>query len=343
MTVHTRLLRRLAAKSGDLSVRPFPDIVDDARALRTLAVSAVAVGAAASAGTARGRDAVLLALDVLRDPLTEHDDLRAELMAAVQRAYPNAYADVDVIADRLAAMPSESIQRIMNAVQGALFELRVAEMIDQGEIPLPEGATAWEPAGFGEAGVDGRFVDADGGTVSWVQIKAARGPEAVTSHLERYPEVDTVLATTEAVPLAGSTGVYDTGVSVHDLLPGSSDEFVDVFATSLLEGVGELIDDVPVLALGLIAAEVTATIARGGDVEAALGRARERVGRVVTWSALGSAVAHLSGLEPARHLVTVGGQAAAGWVSRAAADQDAAIAGFELLRHRLVPLRVHPG
>lgn len=308
----------------------------DARRFRRAAVGVVAAGVAASGDVAVGRDALMMGLDVLRDPLTASDHLRQELRTALQRAYPHSYADSEAIADRLTGLSEESLIGLMNGVQGAMFELRVAEMFEQGQLQLPEGAEGWELAEFTTAGVDGRFLDGGGNVVGVFQIKASTEADLITDHLARYPDVETVIATSEAAKTAdGIDGVVDSGVSVHEVIPADADAFVDQFATSVLEGASEVLDDLPLLTFGVIAAELAARRLRGRDMAVALAGARERAGRALTWSALGSAAALLTGLQPTRLVVTVGGRTAAGWVARAQRDQQYTIRRLEQLNRRL--------
>ena len=337
-------LTRIAATGAGFPRRTFGALVQEAAAFRTAVAATVATGVAASGGQAHGRDALLLGVDILRDPLTVSDTEREALLEAIARAYPNSYADPEVVASQLEAMSEASVAGVMNAVQGAMFELRVAEMLDAGDLPLPDGAVAWEQTDFTYPGADGQFLDADGEVVGVFQIKASADDGIIHEHLERYPDITEVVTTTEAAEAAGGLdGVTDSGIRVEDLLPGdSAGEFVEVFSTSFLENVGEVLDDFPILTLGLIAAEVAATRLRGGDMQGALTAARSRAGRALTWSALGTGAALATGLQPARLVVTVGGRAASGWVSRAARDQAATVAHLRRLQERLAPLRPAP-
>lgn len=334
-------LARIAATGAGLPRRSFDDLVEDALAFRTAVAATVVTGVAASAGQAHGRDALLLGVDILRDPLTASDTEREALLDAIARAYPNAYGDPEAVAERLEVMSEESVAGIMNGVQGAMFELRVAEMLDAGQLPLPEGAVDWQPTDFTYPGADGQFLDADGEVVGVFQIKASGDVAIIDEHLDRYPDISDVIVTTEAAEAAdGLEGVVDSGVRVGDLLPGEgAGDFVEVFSTSFFESVGEVLDDFPVLTLGLIAAEVTATRVRGGDMHLALTTARGRAGKALTWSALGTGAALVTGMQPARMVITVGGRAAQGLVNRAAREQAATVAQLRHLQERLRPLQ----
>ena len=319
-------LQALREQTQQVAAHPrrWGDVVDEAQAGRRLIAALTIAGTAASSGDATGRDALALGLDVLRDPLYESDPMRADLIEAFDRWGPGAArsADLDALVEWLHSLDEATLGRTMRAVRGAAFELRVEEMLRRGELAVPDGAVEYVPTSFTEPGVDGLFLDADGRIVAAIQLKAAGSATVVARHLADHPDVP-VWATTEAATdatIRGIGGVVDTGVSIDDLMPPDTAGFVDVFNTSMLESLGEVAGDFPVIGLALVGAELATVAMRGGDMPSAMADARTRAGRMVTWASLGTAASLATGAETARIVVTVGGRLAHGALTRAETD-----------------------
>lgn len=108
----------------------------------------------------------------------------------------------------------------MNAMQGAMLELRVAVLMGSGAIGFPNGAAGYQLAGRTEPAVDVWFLDSDGEPFLPFLIKVSRNTDPVSRHLAENRDVDLVLANTEAADLAGQLGyqtVEDTVIWLDEL------------------------------------------------------------------------------------------------------------------------------
>ena len=206
---------------------------------------------------------------------------------------------------------------LRSTTRGTLMELEVESLIDSGEIDLPEGAVSFEAAGRNEPAADGWFLDDDGEIIQQMQIKASDDAAIILRHLREHPDVPDVYTTSEAADAAARRGlesVTDTGIENVELT-----ELVDGGLSAA--GAGEwLTANVPLITLGLAAAEMARNLHKGMELAEAREVASQRVGVALSYSALAWMVAAFSGIEAARFGVVLTGEGSR-WVVRRMGDE----------------------
>lgn len=156
----------------------------------------------------------------------------------------------------------------INLLQGHLGEQYALELINSGQIPVPEGHVARLADAPNQPAWDLELVDPDGGSVMHAQVKISDSAATIREHFVRYPEVSVVYANSEAAAALADDGSVTviargaefpvgTGRTVVDM--GVSHGSVREGVTGLLEGgAGEpllqkVLTDVPLISLLLIA------------------------------------------------------------------------------------------
>ncbi len=202
--------------------------------------------------------------------------------------------------------PEEALQGVSNAIKGALMELRVEQLIEGGQIEFPEGAVSFELASQGAKAVDGYFLDAQGNVVQAIQIKASASDAIIQEHLERFPEIETVLTTSEASELAIEHGIestIDTGIT-NTSLEIDVGKLIDPSLTP-----SEVVDEiVPQIALSIAGIELGWNLFRGMERNLALEKAGKRVGRATGYSVAAWALSSATGIESTRLILILGSE-----------------------------------
>lgn len=224
-------------------------------------------------------DAAALSLDESRD--AGIDELPIEVAAALKRVSPDF--DLDV----LAAYPEPALAGLASAVKGALFELEVERLVDEGTITLPAGAAEFHLVeSFTTPAIDAQLLDADGELVDVVQLKASAAADIIERHLQLHPDTSSVWTTSEAAADADARGfedVVDTGVSDAALEATIGSAFTDQVSTSFSDVLDEVVPQLTFLVIGLQAAW---RMSRGEPADAVLGDVRRRAGAATALSVL---------------------------------------------------------
>jgi hypothetical protein len=137
-----------------------------------------------------------------------------EIERAFELAYPRLASSGQTFAEAADRMSSEQLVGLVSGVKGKLFELKLLDDLNGGE--LPDGWHAELAPTATQAGWDIRIVDENGIEQELLQAKATDSAHYVAEALERYPNID-VLSTSEvhaelmAVGLA--EGVRDSGIT----------------------------------------------------------------------------------------------------------------------------------
>lgn len=99
----------------------------------------------------------------------------------------------------------EATRAVLYGVRGAAGEYWVMERLIDGDLPVPAGADRVELIDFHEPGMDLRFFS--GGTeVVAANVKIAKDAAVVIRHLERYPDMALVYASSDAAAAAARAG-----------------------------------------------------------------------------------------------------------------------------------------
>jgi hypothetical protein len=117
-----------------------------------------------------------------------------------------------------------------------MFELAVEDRAEAGLIDLPVNADGMALAGnLNQPGWDAELLR-DDDVVGLVQMKATDSVGYVQRHLERYPDIDHVIVTSEVAETATARGldVIDGGVENADLVAALQDSVESLDATSLV-------------------------------------------------------------------------------------------------------------
>lgn len=242
---------------------PWPGIVAEARASvvdpegarrqSTAHARALAAGAGLyrdqrERGSAADRASLLLAGVAAAEQI-----LAAEQIASIDPAVVAELGDRSL--DGLAALAQNSFGQVL-----------VDALVTEGSVPAPEGASAGGLA-VGEPGHDLLFPLDDGTTVA-AGVVVGNSSEAIVAHFAAHPDVALVYASSDAVSslpdgiavvAADATTFQLDGPTVVDIGLDSA-AFDDALAATVdgsFDLGGEVVDAVPVFALGLIAARAT--------------------------------------------------------------------------------------
>jgi len=204
--------------------------------------------------------AMLQAFTAIADELHDAaiDDLPADVAEALARFAPG----IDL--SLLDSYPKEALAGLTNALKGALFELQVADGIDSGAIPLPDGVAGFRLVeDFNTAGYDAQLLDAHDHVIEVVQLKTSGSDHIIQAALRKYPGIDHFMASHEAATAAASHGiphVQDTGIVDSALTDHVAGALVDQATTSA----GEVIDEIiPQFTLAIIAARCAHKLYKG--------------------------------------------------------------------------------
>jgi len=313
-----------------VEAREWSEVVEEAHATVLAVQGLAALGRVRehSGGDTYGRDAVLLGIDAIRNPITWVDEQgREAVLAALRRFGSNKYVELtlDEILERLEAMTAVQIRGLMNGVQGTLFELEVGQAFVDGAFPLPEDAASGVILDRNAAGLDGYFVDEESVVTEPFQIKATDSLGPIRRHLDANPDIDQLILTSEVAATAeaaGIDGVIDSGIELDGLMPRRADAFRQLIAEgetadgALAQSVGVASEMIPLVTLAVASAEVAWSWARGGDLDEELRKFWPRATRATVISALAHGASVATGFEPARIAVIVGGQASVAAVGR---------------------------
>jgi len=219
---------------------------------------------------------------------------------ALQRFAPDL--DHEVIAQ----FPVEALRGLESALRGALFEIVVADEARRGELDLPEGVSELRLADdFSTPGHDVVLRDDDGALLDVAQLKTSDSADLIVRHLDRYPEVDVVLASTEAAHDAVARGIpniIDTGISNAELKTMVA-EFIAAYS---IDGVGDVVDGlVPEAAYIAIAVQFAWKVLRGTDPREAIGEAGVEAFLATALAVLATAGSVVAGTELVRIPVVV--------------------------------------
>lgn len=228
-----------------------------------------------------------------------------------------------------------ALNGLRHETRGTVMEHQVEQLIEAGEIELPEGAVSYEAAERMEPGVDGWFLDAQGAVVQDMQIKASSEAEIILRHLQRYPDVTDVYTTSEAAEAAAGAGlsdVVDTGIKNRDLVDLVEGDLSPADAGDFL------LANVPLVTLGIATAEYVRNLQRGVPHEEAIDIASGRTGVALTYSAIAWMVAFFSGIEAARFGVLAVGEGGRWIVRRLDSELEPSIAHVREQRQVLLNL-----
>ncbi|MGA1362961.1 MAG: hypothetical protein ACO36A_08570 [Ilumatobacteraceae bacterium] len=307
--------RRILALEGRNGGTPtWSHTVGNADAL-IAAVAAVEIAAAQSAGpnTAGGALEAVAA----RTGLTEDD---------IER-----FADAD----------ASSRMGTLNRLQGYLGEQYALDLINSGQIPVPDGYVARLADSPNQPAWDLELVDPDSGAVVHAQVKISESAAAIREHFARNPDITLVYANSEAAADLADEGLVTVVERGADFPSGTGRIVVDmgVSQANVRDGVAGLLDagtgepllqkiltDVPLISLLLIAGRAAGSYLGTDEAGAQILRTAGRRARdVLVANSLGHA-ATAATTEPITGSITaaaylVGGnavRAARGDITRAA-------------------------
>lgn len=238
-------------------------------------------------------DAAAISVDELHDATV--DELPAGVSTALERIAPGF--DLDV----LASYPQSAMDGLANAVKGALFELEVSQLVEAGDIPLPEGVAEFALVeSFNTPGIDAQLFDAHGDLIDVVQLKASGSADLIAHHLQSHPEVTNVWTTSEAALDAGARGfegVFDTGLSDVELAALVDEALGDQASTAFSEVVDEALPQLAFLLVGLQAAW---RLSRGEPADSVLADVRRRATSATALSVIAWLAAAATGSDAVR-------------------------------------------
>ena len=219
-------------------------------------------------------------------------------------------------ADRLDILAEYDTEAALTALhhntRGTLMELEVEQLFDHGDLELPDGAVTFDAAGRSEPRVDGWFMDADGDIVQEMQIKASDDAAIILRHLREHPEVPHVYTTTEAADAAARhdlPDITDTGITNEALRETVEGELSAAAAGEVL------LANVPLLTLGIAAAELARNLHRGMPLDEARRIASRRTGVALSYASIAWLIAAFTQIETLRFGVIVAGEGSR-WVIR---------------------------
>jgi hypothetical protein len=283
MSHWSETLVSLRNKSTDDERNNWPSIV---RRSTDLSVGALVVNAIASV-----EQVALIDRSFVADP---------QVVEALERFAPGL--DPATIAH----YPTEALRGLERALRGALFEVVVAEQASRGAIDLPDGAEELRIVEeFSTPGHDAVLLRGDGSEIGVAQLKTSDSADIIAEHLDRYPDIDLVLASTEAARDAAARGmqnVIDTGVSNAELK-----EMVSTFLNAhSVNGAGDVLDGViPEAAYLAIAIQFAWRALRGHNLKTALSEARTEAILATSLSIIATACSVATGSELARIPVVI--------------------------------------
>lgn len=327
----------------------------------------IPAGIRASLDTARGRvtelrarlsanERRLLTLEgrpTRTDPAWSHTvgtaDALIAAVAAVEIAAAQADADSVVDGPMAAVMArtgltADDIERFAGAdtasrtgaishLQGHLGEQYALELINSGQIPVPEGHVARLAGSQNQPAWDLELVDPDGGSVMHAQVKISDSAATIREHFARYPEVTVVYANSEAAAALADDGMVTVIARGAEFPAGTGRTVVDMGVShgNVRDGVAALLDggagepllqkvltDVPLISLLLIAGRAASSYLSTDDAGSEILRTAGRRARdVLVANSLGHATTAAT-TEPLTGSITAAAYLVAGNAVRAA-------------------------
>lgn len=166
--------------------------------------------------------AIGLAFDaIFSEPSIDITKITPQMASAWEQAYPH------VPIESLAGRSAEELAGAINGWKGKLFEVEVAERLNNGEwvgdLRLEPGQKVEPATSPTQPGWDLQIINDDGSPVDMLQLKATESVSYVHQALARYP--DTPILTTEEVAsqIGDHAMIFDSGIS-NDELTGSIKE-----------------------------------------------------------------------------------------------------------------------
>ena len=258
-------------RRADQGVAPIPLDEASARLLKLRAASAYLTASTAGVGL----DGYLTASE---------DKWPPEVMAVLERLDLLDKYDPQTLSGTLLRVDEARASGLISNWKGTLFEQEVVHLVDGMDLTLQEGEhslrlaeSARQPGWDAEVVVDGQVVDL-------VQMKATDRAQGIAEHLERYPEVPTVITTTEGAEAAGRRGlpVVDSGIS-NDNLEETLAPVVEA-----IDPVSAVHEFVPGIGLAVAVTAAAVRLQRGDDLAV--------VARWLTGESLVMTGAHVVGL-----------------------------------------------
>jgi len=125
----------------------------------------------------------------------------------------------------------EATRAVLYAVRGAAGEHWVMERLVNGELPVPQGADRVELIDFHEPGMDLTFYSSATELVS-ANVKIAQDAIVVMRHIERYPDMAVVYASSDAAASAARAGHRVIGADAAPFTLDGSPVIVDIGRSS---------------------------------------------------------------------------------------------------------------
>jgi len=246
---------------------------------------------------ASGAAIMLRAIASISDELHDAsiDNLPGEIAEALERFAPGF--DLSL----LDTYPQAALDGLTNALKGALFELKVADGIEAGSIPIPDGAAGFHLVDdFGTPGFDANLLDSHGHVIEVVQLKTSSSDHIIREALRKYPGIDHFMASHEAATAAAQHGiphVVDTGISDAALSHSVAGALVDQTTTSASDVFDEII---PQITYAIIAGQLAYKIYKGTPRSEAVGWARDRLKDATVTSVIAGLAATATGTDAVR-------------------------------------------
>jgi len=148
--------------------------------------------------------------DIVRNP----NNIPPDVEKAFELAYPGLVLDGETLAQVVQRLPSDDIFGLVNGVKGKLFEIKLVDHLNSGN--LLDGLHAELAQSATQPGYDIKIMDADGHIIDALQAKATESIAYVKEALERYPDID-VMTTAEVysqmAALDTADHVINSGIS----------------------------------------------------------------------------------------------------------------------------------
>lgn len=189
------------------------------------------------------------------------DEWPAEVTGALNRLGWPDHWDPRALGHLWDPVTSAEARGFVSGVEGTVFEQEVANRAASGDLVLPGGGdTLCLAEDVQQPGWDAQVLDGDQVT-GIVQMKATNSTSYLREHVDRYPEIDAVVTTSEVVPAAADRGleVIDSGISNEELEARVQDAVDSLDAASLVHEVA------PVFGLGSVAARAVIAAQQGAS------------------------------------------------------------------------------
>ena len=189
------------------------------------------------------------------------DDWPPEVLAAVERLELLDRYDPQTLAGTFQWLGEAQRNGLLSSWKGTLFENQVADLVEASELDLADEPHTLELARrLNQPGWDAEVI-ADGEVIERVQMKATDDPDRILDHLERYPDVPTVVTTSEGAEAAAARGIHvvESGISNADM------ERTLTAATDSLDPASAVHEVLPGVGLAVLVAAAGARVRRGDD------------------------------------------------------------------------------